>query len=94
MKHQIGGQAAQDQWLQGLASTKKKDFVRSFYKNLKGTDIGWLLLAKPPCFREVILIMTITCIWNMIRKILKINKEYIFARKISHVFNSIPSPLQ
>ena len=71
MRHQIGGQAAQDQWLQGLASTKKKDFVRSFYKNLKGTDNGWLLLAKPPCFREVILIMTITCIWNMIRKILK-----------------------
>ena len=43
MRHQIGGQAAQDQWLQGLASTKKKDFVRSIYKNLKGTDIGWLL---------------------------------------------------
>ena len=34
------------------------------------TAIARLLLAKPPCFCVVILIVSVTCIWNMIKKII------------------------
>ena len=43
--------------------------------------IARLLLAKPPCFCVVILIMSVICIWNMI-----INKQKL---KIDEKINKI-----